>query len=70
MEYIVEVRWDEEANVWYAFNDSMPLALESDSFDTLIERVKIVAAEILQDNGAGQNPFSLYFRAERKESVA
>jgi len=43
MEYIIEVNWDAEAGVWCAVCDDIPLALESNSFDKLIERVKNAA---------------------------
>ena len=51
MEHFVDIRWDDEARVWYAVCDSIPLALESGSFDALLERVKNVAPEILAENG-------------------
>ena len=50
MSYIVNIIWDEEAAVWYAVCDEIPLAIESGSFDALIERVKTVAREILELN--------------------
>jgi hypothetical protein len=58
MEYIVDFSWDAEAGVWTAICDEIPLALESNSFDALIERVKICAAEILEMN-APARPFRL-----------
>ena len=39
-EYKIEFLWDDEATVWVAVCDEIPLALESDSIDHLIERVK------------------------------
>jgi hypothetical protein len=51
MEHIIEINWDENAGVWYAVNDSIPLALESNSFDALIERIKVVALEMIELNG-------------------
>ena len=50
MSYLVDINWDAEAAVWYAVCDDIPLALESGSFDALIERVKIAAKEILELN--------------------
>ena len=49
-EYTIQLSWDDEAEVWLAINDEIPLALESDSLDKLIERVKIVAPEIIEMN--------------------
>ena len=59
MDYIVDVNWDEEAGVWYAICDEIPLALESDSFDALIEKAKIVAQEILELNCKMTDDFEL-----------
>jgi len=47
MEHTVDFSWDSDAGVWVAICDSIPLALESNSFDALIEKVKTCAAEIL-----------------------
>ena len=70
MEHIVDVRWDNDARVWYAVCDSIPLALESNSFDALIERVKTAAPEILALNGLSAGSGKLCFRAERCELIA
>ena len=50
-EYTITIAFDEEAAVWYALNDDIPIALESDSFDVLIERVKLAVPELLELNG-------------------
>ena len=51
MEYNVELIWDDEASVWVATSKDIPgLVLESDSYDTLIERVKIAAPELIELN--------------------
>ena len=70
MEHIIEIRWDDEASVWFAICNSIPLALESASFDDLIERVKTIAPEILMENNIDIASSRLYFRAERRESIA
>ena len=49
-EYTIQLSWDDEAEVWLAINDEIPLALESDSLDKLIERVKFAAPEIIEMN--------------------
>ena len=49
--YRVNMIWDSEANVWVATSDDVPgLVLESDSFDTLISRVKDAIPELLKLN--------------------
>jgi len=70
MEHLVDIHWDDEARVWYAVCDSIPLALESESLDKLIERVKIAAPELLVENGEDTASARLLFRAERRECIA
>ena len=48
--YTIQLSWDDEAEVWLAINEEIPLALESDSLDKLIERVKLAAPEIIEMN--------------------
>ena len=66
-EYTVQLFRDDEAEVWIAINDEIPLALESDSLDKLIERVKLAAPEIIEMNnlewGDGLN-FVYHWREE------
>ncbi|MCL2199116.1 MAG: DUF1902 domain-containing protein [Defluviitaleaceae bacterium] len=45
MDYEIDMTWDETAGVWCAVCNSIPLALESNSFDALVARVKIAAHE-------------------------
>ena len=49
-EYTIVIAFDDEAQRWYAINDDIPLALEDDSLDTLINRVKIAAPDVLGAN--------------------
>jgi len=61
--------WDSEASVWCAICDDIPIALESGSFDALVERVKNAAPELLELNGE-DTECVLHFVAERKVGVA
>ena len=48
MNYNVKLTWDSEASVWVATSDDVPgLILESDSYDALIEKVKIAIPELI-----------------------
>ena len=49
-EYVVNFAWDEEAKVWVAIGDDIPLALEAESLDDLIHRVRLAAPEIIKLN--------------------
>jgi len=47
MEYVINLFWDKEAYVWVAIDDAIPLVLEADSIEILMERVKLVVLGIL-----------------------
>jgi hypothetical protein len=65
-EYTITITFDEEAAVWYALNDDIPIALESNSLDVLIERVKLAVPELLELNGKNYNHTVLHFTMERE----
>ena len=50
-EYIINIIWDDEAQVWVATNDDIPIALESGSLDALVVLVKFAVPELLELNG-------------------
>jgi len=64
-EYLVDVFWDDETSEWGAENDEIPLILESDSLDMLIERYCNATADILAQNGQESSMYTLRFRAEK-----
>ena len=68
-EYIVSMTWDKTVGVWCAVCDDIPLALESGSFDALIERVKTATPELLEMNGKATECI-LNFVTTRKDEVA
>ena len=70
MSYEVNVNWDEEAGVWCAVCDDIPVVLESHSFDALIERVKVAALEILELNGKATENTRLCFMTTHWECIA
>jgi hypothetical protein len=65
-EYTITITFDEEAAVWYALNDDIPIALESDSLDVLIDRVKLAVPELLELNGKNHEHTILHFTMERE----
>ncbi|MDR2541917.1 MAG: DUF1902 domain-containing protein [Treponema sp.] len=70
-EYQIIMTWDDEASVWIAESDDVPgLILESDSFDALLERVKMAVPELLELNGKIYSQTKLHFKAERLAVVA
>ena len=70
MNYDIEVFWDNEAGVWCAVCDDIPIALESNSFDALLERVKTTAPEILELNGKAVENTRLCFKTAHWECIA
>jgi len=70
-EYTILLIWDDEASVWIAESDDIPgLILESDSFNVLIERVKIAIPDLLEIDGKEHSQAKLHFKAERLAIVA
>ena len=63
--------WDDEASVWIAESNDIPgLILESNSFDDLVERVKIAVPDLLDHGKTTHSPTKLHFKAERLAVVA
>ena len=50
MEYIISVKWDNEARKWIATNDILPISAEAESFIELKEIVINMAREMVQLN--------------------
>jgi predicted RNase H-like HicB family nuclease len=67
----VKAEWDEDAKVWVASSDDVPgLATGADTLEALIDKLKIVIPELLEENGllspgSADVPFAV--TAERTE---
>ena len=59
--FTVKTAWDDEASVWIAICDEIPIATESDTYESLVERVKLVAPEIIELNYGQYAPVDLLF---------
>ena len=65
MDFLIKMVWDNEVKRWAAFGSpGMGLVLESDSFDALVERVKLAAPEMIELNFNYKGPINLYFTTE------
>ena len=68
---VVRAVWDDEAKVWVATSDDVPgLVTEAETTEQLIEKLKVMIPELLEENGHAVGKeivFSL--RAEREEVV-
>ena len=69
MVYRIKLKWDAEAEVWIATSRDVPgLALESGSFDALVEKVRFAVPELIDLNGQ-EKPVRLFYSAEREDQV-
>jgi hypothetical protein len=68
-EYTILLTYDDEARVWIAENDDIPMVLESGSLDVLMERVRVAAPEILEINGKEFKDVYLSFTTLRRVKV-
>jgi predicted RNase H-like HicB family nuclease len=71
--FIVTMTWcyEDGTGAWCATSDDIPgLVLESDTFDTLVERVKLAAPEMLECNLNYTGAIELYFETKRVEYLA
>ena len=66
MDIVVNIKWDSEAHVWLAINDEIGLALESGSYDALLERVRIAVPEMLELNNV-TNCSTISFLTEKRQ---
>ncbi len=50
--YHVTAEWDDQAKVWVASSDDVPgLATGAETFEKLIDKLKLVIPELLVENG-------------------
>jgi len=69
MKYNVRLIWDDEARVWYTHTDIPGLCLEAETFDELVEEVRLAAPEMLELNCDYTGPIHLIFEAVRIETA-
>jgi len=71
-EYMIKLIWDDEASVWIATNDDIPVAMENGSLDALAVKVKSMATAMLEENNGlpSSGEIQLRFNAERIERLA
>jgi predicted RNase H-like HicB family nuclease len=69
--YKIKAEWHGEAGVWVASSDDVPgLATGADTFEELVEKLKVVIPELHEENGlmaAGVDDVSFAVLAERVE---
>ena len=60
--YIIDMSWDNEAGVWIAISDEIPIALESESLEVLVKRVQTAVPDMLEHEHGISAPVELLFR--------
>ena len=67
--YTIRMMWDD--GVWYTSTDSpLSLTLNSESYDELVERVRVAAPEMVELNSGYTGEIQLIFISERREMVS
>ena len=69
MKYNVRLIWDNEARVWFTQTDIPGLCLEADTFDKLVDEVRLAAPAMLELNCDYTGPIHLIFEAVRVETA-
>ena len=70
MKCTVKLVWDSEAKIWYTESNDVPgLVLHSPKFDDLVERVRLVSPDLLEENSNYVGPVHLSFECERIEEA-
>ncbi len=70
MNIIINIKWDNEASVYIAICDELGLALESESYDDLIQRVKDAVPELLELNHIQGCTSMCFLTSERRVACA
>jgi len=69
MKYTVKMIRDDEASIWYADSDDLPIFLNDYSYDNLIERVRVAAPELLEESCGYIGPIDIIFESLRIEKA-
>ena len=67
--YKVKISWDDEAKVWLANCEEIPLAMEDGSLDKLMYRVKIAAPELIEINNLPKYDSIFMNLAQREKMI-
>jgi len=71
MDFFIKMIWDSDEHMWTAVGSpGMGLVLESESFDTLVERVKLAAPEMIELNFDYKGSINLHFITERMDHLS
>jgi Domain of unknown function (DUF1902) len=58
--FTISASWDEEAGVWTGHCDDIPAAADAPSLDALLDKIAVMALDLLPDNHPGIDPASVF----------
>ena len=62
---IINMIWCNESGTWVADSDDVPgLALGADTFDELVNKVRPIVPELLEENLSYKGPYEIHFVSE------
>ena len=69
-ECVVNISWDNDAKVWTAASEDVPwLALESGSFDAMIERLRYTIPELCEANDKKYDQYDISYVCQRRDTL-
>ena len=70
MDCTVNLKWSDDSNKWYTETDDIPgMVLESNSFDALVEKVQLIAPDMLEANCNYVGPVRFTFIANHTKTI-
>ena len=70
MQCKVMLKWSDDSNKWYTETDDIPgMVLESNSLDALIEKVQLIAPDMLESNCNYVGPVHFTFTANHTKTI-
>ena len=68
---IVKMIWSEESNTWYTDSDDIQcMHTGAATFEELVERVRLIAPEMLELNHNYTGPIEIHYETLRKEILS
>jgi hypothetical protein len=68
--FTISAVWDPEASVWSGHCDAIPAAADSPSLDGVLEKIKVMALDLLPDNHPGVQPSAVYLQITAMREAA
>lgn len=70
MDCIIKLIWSDDEKMWLTETDDVPgMVLESNSFDALVEKVQLIAPDMLEANLNYVGPINFTFVTELKKNI-